>query len=232
MVCGFEPGEGATRYYPAPPSFARARVQVLDENAKRYYGYATAETMRDGGVDFKLRFENASARREHIRWHIEYVVALPDATEARVLDPGAGAWEDMARGQILELEPGGSQYRFLAVGSRGYLDAYKKNALASGARLLGVSPNPFTGRLLIRYVLPYSELRQCRFTIYDLKGRMVWEKALSQLYPGVSAVAWDATVDPRRPASSGVYIVQMKVIYGAASRVKQGVFRQRITYIP
>jgi hypothetical protein len=66
----------------------------------------------------------------------------------------------------------------------------------------GVHPNPAVGGLRIRFSLP--DARPARLVVYDVAGRRVVEREVSQLGPGLHSVKLDT-----RGLAAGVYMVRL-----------------------
>jgi hypothetical protein len=85
---------------------------------------------------------------------------------------------------------------------------------ASGLRIEAASPNPFSPRVTITYVVPTAG--RARLAIYDAGGRLVATLADSWTEPGSRHVAsWDGLNERGERAATGVYFARLQA--GSAS---------------
>jgi len=68
-------------------------------------------------------------------------------------------------------------------------------------------PNPFNASIKINFTILIQT--QAKLTIYDIAGRLIWEKLYTSLSIGEYSVDWDATNSFGKKISSGLYIVQL-----------------------
>lgn len=66
-------------------------------------------------------------------------------------------------------------------------------------------PNPFNPATTIRFTVP-SLVPQADLTIFDLAGRTVWSKALTNVETGRHEVEWNGTSSSGEKVASGMYI--------------------------
>ena len=83
--------------------------------------------------------------------------------------------------------------------------------LPVGYELLAAYPNPFNASVTIPFKI--AEPSQISLSIYDLRGRLVWEiNAKGQGYPpGRHHVVWQGVDRAGQTVASGVYIISMRV---------------------
>ena len=70
-----------------------------------------------------------------------------------------------------------------------------------------VSPNPFSGRVEVRYGLPRGS--EVELVVYNAVGRRVRTLVSGYEDAGYKRVEWDAVDDMGRRVSPGVYFVKM-----------------------
>ena len=69
-------------------------------------------------------------------------------------------------------------------------------------------PNPFNPSTKIRFTVP-QRTERVQLAIFDIAGRQVWSKTLSDASTGSHEVAWDGRASNGAPASSGVYMYRL-----------------------
>jgi hypothetical protein len=84
------------------------------------------------------------------------------------------------------------------------------------ARLLPAVPNPFNPQTKIRFDLPRAG--QVSLRVYALDGTLVDVLHDGLLSAGRGSVTWTGVDRKRRPVASGVYVVRLLSLDGAASR--------------
>lgn len=70
------------------------------------------------------------------------------------------------------------------------------------------SPNPFSTRTAIDYVIPQGSSVPVSIGIYDLSGRLVRELVRESKSPGRYTATWDGLDDAGAPVIAGVYFAQ------------------------
>lgn len=78
--------------------------------------------------------------------------------------------------------------------------------MATGLRLLGITPNPTHGAATFRFSL--GDGGTVRSVIYDLQGRRVRELS-GRFASGVQSLVWDGCDDAGRPVAGGVYLYRL-----------------------
>jgi flagellar hook assembly protein FlgD len=83
--------------------------------------------------------------------------------------------------------------------------------------LLPIQPNPTTGSVAIRFLLP----RPGKFSVevYDLAGRLVKQVKAGEQMPGEHRVTWDGKDSHGGKVPSGVYFVKLQA--GTEVRTKK-----------
>jgi PKD repeat protein len=219
-------------YYPLAPSFCSAHVGVYDQTAKRVYGCALAHAMKNGGYSYLIAFANDGAAVQRISYHLENLSGLPQGLRAAVYDAETGAFADFSKGDAtVEVEANSKEYRTLLVGEVGYLAKAKMIVRPAFLALVGTYPNPFKGKVRIRYSLPYEGVKDVVFAIYNLSGKAVWRHEIRNVSrSGFGDLVWNGTSVDNRPIAAGVYILRMTALN--AGRKPAGVFFKKMTLLP
>jgi hypothetical protein len=85
-----------------------------------------------------------------------------------------------------------------------------------GFTLLGITPNPASGRTTLKFAMP--EAHAYDLAVYDIRGRRV--KAVAGGFAGAGAheAVWDGADAWGRPVTPGIYFCTLKVGEHASSR--------------
>ena len=78
----------------------------------------------------------------------------------------------------------------------------------STTMLLQNRPNPVISSTRFDFVLGHET--PIRFAVFDVAGRLMWEKEVSHLSEGVHSLAWDCADEDGMPVPSGVYIYRLE----------------------
>jgi hypothetical protein len=233
VYCGFSPdGVNSVSYFPVPPSFSQTYVAVFDKTEKKLYGHALCRAMTDGGCSYMLAFVNESQDPQKVLYHLDNTSSLSKGLSALVYNEATGAYEDFSGGSAaVGIAAGGTEYRWLFVGSAPYLA--KASAVIKTAKLdlMGIFPNPFGSLVRIRYSLPGAGVNSVSFSIFDMRGRVVWRKTVDDCgVSGTRDLVWNGSSLDRRHVASGVYVLRMTAL-GSKKELK-GVFEKKMTYLP
>jgi hypothetical protein len=236
VYCGYAPaphvGDGKVTYYPLAPSFGNTHVGVSDKGGKNVYGLGIAHAMADGGCAYLLTFVNDGAVKGRISYHYDNLSPVPKGSTVAVWNGATGAFEDFSKGDAaVTVEGGTKEYRTLLVGNAGYMAKAKLLGRPSLLALIGTYPNPFRGLVRIRYSIPYTGVRNVKFTIYNLSGRVVWRHEVKDVAQfGVSDLVWNGTGTDGRPVAAGIYVLRMAALNSGLKAM--GVFERRMTFMP
>jgi hypothetical protein len=96
--------------------------------------------------------------------------------------------------------------------------------------LLNTYPNPFKGRMTVRYAVPYVGVGSVVLTLVDGQGRQVWHKTVDWLRAGANEAVWDGRSMSRKAVSSGAYFLRLSALDEAGNPVKA--LEQKIVYLP
>ena len=83
----------------------------------------------------------------------------------------------------------------------------------------------------IRYSLPYVGIDRVLFSIYDIRGRMVWRTEVpGASTSGVNDVLWNGRSQDGRSVAAGLYILRMTAFN--TDRKPCGGFDRKMTFMP
>ena len=233
VYCGYNPGQGAApTYYPVPPSFLQTCAGVVDNTENKLYGHAFVHALAGGGYSYQIAFVNESTEPQQLKYHLGNTASLPKGLVARVYNEATGAYENFSAGEAgVTLGAGERQYRWLLVGSEAYLS--KTAAFIKNGKLLfaGTYPNPAGALVHIRYSVPTTGVSGVKFAIYDMRGRLVWQKITAERGgQGMREIVWDGTSLNKSRVSAGMYIIRMEAL--DAKQKTAGIFEKKMTYLP
>ena len=126
------------------------------------------------------------------------------------------------------LKANSSERRWVVIGTENYLNGFIENNIVTSFSLLGAYPNPFRGRLNLRYLVPWQGVKKIHFRIFDLQGRVVWEKNLSEgIKHGLNEINLNISGKNGQNIASGIYLLQMKIYENGKKGYK--VFQRKLT---
>lgn len=226
VYCGFSPGKDK-HCFPVSPSFSKVRAGVLDSDNNRVHGIVVAHEKNDNGICFPLVFDNSDSKSKNVYYELENWGSMPANYKVCVFNPDAANYDNQNNSFLIGA--GQREYRFLVAGDENYIANWRSNFAKFSFSLLKAYPNPFRGRIQIRFMLPYSGVSRIRMTVYDQLGRRVWRKDVDKnLHPGENVVVWDA--NKGNCLAAGTYILQLTALDGSG-KVK-GVKQERIMFMP
>ena len=205
---GYDPSLGTgIRYYPSGPTFANAYAGIYDPEQNKLWGTAVTGAHSLGGCAFQIAFVNDSSGTQRLTCSFEPQGDFPASFAPCVYDPQSARFEPAS--PAIDVGPGATQVRWVFVGDKGYLA--KAAVLYGGVlRLVGAYPNPFASAVHIRYSLPPQRAGAAIFTICDLRGRVVWQRVVSEAQMhGTGEIVWNARMQNGQRAAAGVYVLRM-----------------------
>ncbi|HMD68777.1 MAG TPA: FlgD immunoglobulin-like domain containing protein, partial [Chitinivibrionales bacterium] len=233
VYCGFsKTASAATTYYPVSPSFGDASLAVFDIATRRVFGHAMAHATPEGGCAFLLAFCNDGNQRQKISCSLGNLSLLPQGTLAALYNDATGAFENLTNGSAaVSVDANSKGFRWLLVGPKEYLAKAALIARPALLKLFGTYPNPFRSMVRIRYSLPYVGIDRVFFSIYDIRGRIVWRTEVSGASTsGVNDVLWNGRSEDGRPVAAGMYILRMTAFN--TDRKPCGGFDRKMTFMP
>ncbi len=229
VYCGKNPLLKETvRYFAQSPTFMQTYICVENPQTNSLYGHALAGGASDDGCAFKLAFVNKSDRAQTVSYRLAGEGVLTSNTLAKLYDESNGTFFDAA--EIVALAPKETKYRWLFVGNQAYL---AKAPLLTTVQLglYGVYPNPFSSALKIKFSVPRSGVSFLKFTVCDLRGRIVWDyRASANEHAGQSEIYWNAQSKTGNKLGAGIYVLRM-VGFGPNNN-QIGSFEKKLTYVP
>lgn len=229
--CGYKENEGGKLFGPSPPSMGSTEIGFYDSGNNRICYWALQQGLdKNGGVSFELSFRNHSDNAVTIEYFLEKLEVLPDGCNAMIFDPKSGKYEEYSRDNIasIKLVSQGEARRILAVGSDSYFRTVMNEFLP--LKLLSAYPNPFNGRVTIRYRIP-SGIKKVRFALFNLQGKLLWQGIeWENIQPGEHRYHLNANSGGgNNLLSAGVYIVRLNAINLSGRNIYGG--EKRITCI-
>jgi len=230
VLCGYRPGAEVPTFYQSSPSFSAVRAGVWDGTGMR--GHAMLHKATDGGYAFGLLFTNPDDGRHRMSYTALPQTALPKGMSALLFNPMSGEYESPTPNgsYAATVESQSVAYRYLVVGDADYRTRFKAQFPVYKLALSTVYPNPMGRRLTIRFTVPYAGVHDVRFELFDLKGRVLWQKRIDgMLRPGRHSLVWDCTSTTGSELAAGSYVLRMM----AREDGKKGIrsFKQRLTKI-
>jgi hypothetical protein len=145
-----------------------------------------------------------------IVYNVRGVERLADSLQVRVMDPVTGALSQGLSGLSVEVAAKSRVHRVVAVGGPGYY----RNVYATVAPLANLLayPNPFSGRVMVRFMLP-ENVGRVEAVLYNALGRQVWRHEQHQgLRVGQNLLQC------RTRQAPGTYVLQVRA-YGTDGRL-------------
>ncbi len=197
------------RVYALPPSFGGLGAALVDTLNNALGGHIiTANNDRDGYF-WEIVLFNQGNEAKNIDYNLQNLSSVPDSFEVRIWDSETQSFEWPGGMEREILQPSARKTKWIVVGTQAYLSDFKQNYRVAQKTLLRCCFDPLGGRLSIRYKIGDDSFKQIAFSIYDLKGRLVWQNSLRHTQAGVHTLLWDGISNEGRKVSSGQYIVRM-----------------------
>jgi hypothetical protein len=202
---------------------------VYDRELDASFGHLLLHRAQNGGFVYDLLFANRTGRSHTVAYDLGGAGSLPGGLSAIVVDPVAGRSERAKGPYEVAVEANGSALRTLAVGTDDFLRSFVGNLkpLVFGLRAL---PNPFRGRVTIRFTIPWVDVDEVRLSVHDMSGRSVWSRSMTRgVRFGGNSLVWSACDGEGRPVASGMYLVRMAVY--AKDKKDARVLQERLVYL-
>lgn len=230
VYCGVSKGLSKNRYYPKSPSFDRVSVGV--HVGRKMHGHCLAAPEDQEGMIFPLVIRNGQQTEDQVFLDIAAQYGIPENFTVALFDPVSGEWQSSSENGAYSVSVAndGVSYRFLAVGTNGFLDRFVDQFPSYRLGLAGLFPNPFRGALTIRYTIPYAGVKNLHFALFNAAGRVVWQRQFEGIHrPGMHALVWNGANERDQLVSSGTYILRMTAIEDATKKQKS--FARRVIYL-
>ncbi len=226
LYCGYAPGL-TKDIFPVTPTFSPVNLYTIDRSSGKKQGHF----MRDDaakGVIRELRVANTSDSAQQVTFRLENVGAFPENFTPGIFDDASGRF---STGGSITVAPHTSTSRWLVVGDPKVYQDFKTTIAAFSYSLKNIYPNPARSIVNFRYTVGFNAQETIQLTIFDLRGRKVWEKRISALLSaGEHLITWNGRDSRRGSVGAGRYPVRMSVIDNKGNVVHR--FDRVITYLP
>jgi len=190
---------------PLSPSFSSQSISIYDKNRKKTWGVVVSPKESESGNYFEILFENSASNAATVRTVIDEMFNIEQSHFIRWYDTEKDIWISAQDTMEVSLKPKQRLVKIIAIGNEQYFrdlgSIVRRNVLA----LRAVYPNPFARAFTIQYSLPY-EARKVTFLVFDLLGKVVWQRDINDIHPGPSMIRVDKMM------ATGLYVLQMRVI--------------------
>jgi hypothetical protein len=190
---------------PLSPSFSSQSISIYDKNRKKTWGVVVSPKESESGNYFEVLFENSASNAATVRTVIGEMFNIEQSHFIRWYDTEKDIWISAQDTMEVSLKPKQRLVKIIAIGNEQYFrdlgSIVRRNVLA----LRAVYPNPFARAFTIQYSLPY-EARKVTFLVFDLLGKVVWQRDINDIHPGPSMIRVDKMM------ATGLYVLQMRVI--------------------
>jgi hypothetical protein len=228
VFCAYVAGGKGTTTYPQPPAWSAVTVGIVDRSLRTVCGNLIAHEIANGGYTYELVFENGQPGRTRVVYAIERIKG-DQSVEIAVIDPKTGAVAAAESALNLEVPGNSREYRLLAIGSAAYVKGAGRCVQHGKFAVHRIAPNPFRGRVVIEYTVPYDVIERIRCEIIDCRGRMVWSaRPEGRVIPGRNSIIW--TPDRNARLASGTYFFRLTGYDGRGN--KFGEKLAKVMYLP
>ncbi|MBN2036068.1 MAG: hypothetical protein JW768_04935, partial [Chitinispirillaceae bacterium] len=218
VFCAYVAGGSGTLTYPVPPSWSKVGVGIYDRQRNEVYGNVITREITNGGYSYELVFENGLSERTSISYRVERFVG--NDVEIAVIDPASGSIAAGESALGVEVAGNSREYRLLAIGTSGYIEGFGQNALRGAFALSRIAPNPFKGKLVIEYTVPYGGIERVRCELLDHRGRVLWSvRPAGAIHPGRNSITW--TADKTTRLAAGAYFVRLTGFDGKGRKTNE-----------
>lgn len=224
LYCGYAQGISKNSY-PLQPSFALVRMAVRDQITGKKYGHAIYDAAQIG-LHEEIIFSNVSDTAQTITYHLESIGTLPPEFTAQLYSPELGLSQTTG---TIKVAAQSSASQWLFVGDAQSRNSLVKKLVASQYDLHVATPMHAT--VAISYSVPAGASERVTFSLFDVRGRKIWEKRIdSYLSAGNHLVTWNGSDSRHASVSAGTYVLRMNVINQRGKMIRR--FCRRITYLP
>lgn len=190
---------------PLSPSFSSQSISIYDKNRKKTWGVVVSPKESESGNYFEVLFENSASNAATVRTVTGEMFNIEQSHFIRWYDNEKDIWISALDTMEVSLKPKQRLIKIIAIGNEQYFrdlgSIVRRNVLA----LRAVYPNPFARAFTIQYSLPY-ETRKVTFLLFDLLGKVVWQRDIHDVRPGPSMIRVDKMM------ATGLYVLQMRVL--------------------
>ncbi|MBN1759354.1 MAG: DUF2341 domain-containing protein [Chitinispirillaceae bacterium] len=227
VYCGYAPNLKKS-VFPPLPTFLPVRMYVVDRATGEKSAHFICEDAGEG-LTKEIRIVNASDTLRKLFYTYETAGAFPETFSARLFDAATGRFSENGS---MEIEANSAGSRWLVVGDSRYLDRFRATVTTFSYGLERIYPNPSRSVVNFRFTVGFNADETVLLTIFDLRGRKVWEKRISRLLSAdkTHLITWDGCDLHRTPVGAGRYPVRLSFVSGSGKIVRQ--FDRVLTYLP
>lgn len=226
LYCGYAPGL-TKDIFPVAPTFSPVQLCTIDRTSGKKLGHFMRDDAADGVIR-EIRVANTSDSAQQVIFRLENVGAFPETFAPGVFDDASGRF---STGGSITVAPHTSSSRWLVVGDPKVYQDFKATIAAFSYSLKNIYPNPARSIVNFRYTVGFNAQETILLTIFDLRGRKVWEKRITALLSaGEHLITWNGRDSRSGSVGAGRYPVRMSVIDNKGNVVHR--FDRVITYLP
>jgi hypothetical protein len=233
VYCGYAPDKApGVRYFPKPPSFSDLEAGIYDEKTGRVYGHKILHGMESGGCAYLLTFRNRTDATRIIRCSLDRSAGFPSDQNTAFYNPVTGEIENSdAETFAVAVDGQKQEYRWLFAGSAAFISSAASKWVSAELAFRAPYPNPLRGFVHLRYCLPFGRVSRVDFMAVDIRGRIVWQKTISErsVVGGSRECVWNGTTTRGQRLAAGLYVIKMTAYDLKHKPV--GSFEQRITVL-
>ena len=131
---------------------------------------------------------------------------LPDGYVAVVFDPSSG---NTSASGSLELDGTGNR-RYIVAGTPEYVSAtVNRLVLGNNLRMSFINFDRLSGRVSVRFSVPFTGMAQIGFDLYNVSGRRIWHHEVGNPTMGIQTMSFNVGAENGLPVASGLYILRM-----------------------
>lgn len=220
-----------SRIYALAPSLETVGAGVVDTANRTLGGHSVTRDNNRQGFAWQIALYNQGSKTKTVAYNLGNLASVPSYLKACLWDPETQSFESADGDWHQEtLQPSSEKTKWVVVGTEAFLSDFKTSFPANSLKLAGCYPNPFSGRLSIRYSVDQSSLKQLRFGIYDLRGRLIHQHTIKRPRYGNGLFVWNGLSSDMREVAAGQYILRMTS--KAEDGIQKIIGEQAITYLP
>ena len=226
LYCGYAP-DAPTTPFPITPSFNGSAVYVYDRALAKKQGHYFTATANEGILQ-EVHFANPASTPKTMSYSFTFTGAFPETFSAKLFDKNSGTFT--TEGSVT-VPAQSVASRWISVGDAAWHNKLSNTLLKQQYRLHRLYPNPARSQITIRYSVPFGADEKLAFSIFDMKGRRIWNKRITaMLTSGIHHTTWNGRDNKNRLVGSGMYIVRFAVTDRKGATLHR--FDQCITFFP
>jgi hypothetical protein len=224
--CLVTPQIHRTQYLARRPSFSRVEVAVRESGGEGLWAHMAQPASKTGqGIRFECIYRNGRDVPVRISSSPELGGGYPDGIHTAVVSRSTGTVYRSGQDLSFTLPANGEKHVLVVAGSPAFIDA-QLDRVQSSRLHLSCSSIAHRGRPVeLRYSVPYAAVSHADLRVYDLRGRLIWSRALTgeALKPGDHHLTWNLRTSSGSAVSAGKYAVRIRTPgaggYGAGREV-------------